>query len=477
MFDGDPAAEPFGRLGPADVCSREHQDLALDAPRQGVVLLKNRSGGWLHPYFAATPILCSYLIRSGGRPLPAPLHLAREGKDLAAKFWQLSLCESNDTYRRLWMHVYLRSWSLISPDEVKLSQFSFSILLGETQPQVSSGLKLWEGSLDLVKALNSDIKEYKLRVEGKHVLELGCGHGLRGIFAGLKAGKSAPHSLRHTFVDGSISELFEYCDLVLARSFHCHKAQTLVLVSLTRDSRLDKLCSNLLAQESDEKRHEKGKAEFKKVVESLGHVILGWRLVPTDNSDLGESALETEPVIEQVFVTKSSRSEAEFEQQVLSRKQKEKKQMATLRAAVGMLLGGEDMHRFPVRSPRMDRGDLICSPAARQIVSNYFSMFGPVQDVRIPYQQKHMFGFVTFVYAETVKVIPSKGNPHFVCYARVLVKPYKEKGKIPGRFRKLQHAHHGGAEFGDCASPTRLLDFRDPYALLLLSGAQVFSWA
>jgi hypothetical protein len=33
-----------------------------------------------------------------------------------------------------------------------------------------------------------------------------------------KAGKSAPHSLRHTFVDGSISELFEYCDLVLARS-------------------------------------------------------------------------------------------------------------------------------------------------------------------------------------------------------------------------------------------------------------------
>ena len=55
-------------------------------------------------------------------------------------------------------------------------------------------------------------------------------------------------------------------------------------------------------------------------------------------------------------------------------------------AAAGMLLGGEDMHRFPVRSPRMDRGDLIASPAARQIyltfpadstfseedVSNYF---------------------------------------------------------------------------------------------------------
>jgi hypothetical protein len=37
-----------------------------------------------------------------------------------------------------------------------------------------------------------------------------------------------------------------------------------------------------------------------------------------------------------------------------------------------MLLGSEDMHRFPVCSPRMDRGDLIGSPAARQIVSNYF---------------------------------------------------------------------------------------------------------
>ena len=142
--------------------------------------------------------------------------------------------------------------------------------------------------------------------------------------------------------------------------------------------------------------------------------------------------------------------------------------------------GGEDMHRFPVRSPRMDRGDLISSPAARQIyltfpadstfseedVSNYFryqarrnywgllcfmfgrnrliamwpwlrpgSLYGPVQDVRIPYQQKRMFGFVTFVYAETVRIILSKGNPHFVCDARVLVKPYKEKGKVPDRFR------------------------------------------
>ncbi|XP_062193830.1 uncharacterized protein LOC133897205 [Phragmites australis] len=48
------------------------------------------------------------------------------------------------------------------------------------------GLKLWEGSLDLVKTLNSDIKNDRLLLESKHVLELGCGHGLPGIFAGLK---------------------------------------------------------------------------------------------------------------------------------------------------------------------------------------------------------------------------------------------------------------------------------------------------
>ncbi|TVU09299.1 hypothetical protein EJB05_42762, partial [Eragrostis curvula] len=48
------------------------------------------------------------------------------------------------------------------------------------------GLKLWEGSLDLVKTLNSEINDDKLLLEGKRVLELGCGHGLPGIFAGLK---------------------------------------------------------------------------------------------------------------------------------------------------------------------------------------------------------------------------------------------------------------------------------------------------
>lgn len=55
-----------------------------------------------------------------------------------------------------------------------------------------------------------------------------------------------------------------------------------------------------------------------KVAESLGHMVIGWRSVPTDNSGLGKSALETEPVIEQVFLTPSSRSKVDLERQVLA---------------------------------------------------------------------------------------------------------------------------------------------------------------
>ncbi|XP_051124280.1 zinc finger CCCH domain-containing protein 53-like [Andrographis paniculata] len=124
------------------------------------------------------------------------------------------------------------------------------------------------------------------------------------------------------------------------------------------------------------------------------------------------------------------------------------------------------------------------SPGSRQIyltfpadssfkeedVSHYFSNFGPVQDVRIPYQQKRMFGFVTFEYPETVKLILAKGNPHFVCEARVLVKPYKEKGKIPDKLRKQQQQmERGEFEFSRCGSPTGI-ETRDLYDLPVGAG-------
>ncbi|PWZ25086.1 Peptidyl-prolyl cis-trans isomerase CYP20-3, chloroplastic [Zea mays] len=182
---------------------------------------------------------------------------------------------------------------------------------------------------------------------------------------------------------------------------------------------------------------------------------------------------------------------------------------ACSRATVGMLLGGEDMHRFPMRSPRMDRDDLIRSPAARQIVSNYFGypehtppLLAPLlrlfrfvstsrsitlprhrwteQHVRADVGRAHPVPAEAHVRLRHLRVRrdgeghPEQGQPA-LRVRHALVKPYKEKGKVPDRFRKLQHAHHGGAEFAGCASPTGLLDSRDPYALLLLSSAQVFS--
>ncbi|QCD88944.1 hypothetical protein DEO72_LG3g3496 [Vigna unguiculata] len=163
----------------------------------------------------------------------------------------------------------------------------------------------------------------------------------------------------------------------------------------------------------------------------------------------------------------------------------QQQQSDTQRAAAAALMMSEDLHKFG-RS-RLERNDFslnspgMVNPASRQIyltfpadstfreedVSNYFSIYGPVQDVRIPYQQKRMFGFVTFVYPETVKLILSKGNPHFVCDARVLVKPYKEKGKVPDK--KQQQVERG--DFSPCGTPTGL-EARDQFDLQL--GGRMF---
>ncbi|MED6131849.1 hypothetical protein PIB30_013579 [Stylosanthes scabra] len=43
MFDGDPRKGQFGKLGPWNVCTTEHTTLALEAARQGIVLLKNEN--------------------------------------------------------------------------------------------------------------------------------------------------------------------------------------------------------------------------------------------------------------------------------------------------------------------------------------------------------------------------------------------------------------------------------------------------
>ncbi|CAO2823235.1 unnamed protein product [Amaranthus hypochondriacus] len=51
FFDGNPSKRLYGNLGPKDVCTPENQELALDAARQGIVLLKNSAGSL--PFSAA----------------------------------------------------------------------------------------------------------------------------------------------------------------------------------------------------------------------------------------------------------------------------------------------------------------------------------------------------------------------------------------------------------------------------------------
>ncbi|CAL5423697.1 unnamed protein product [Camellia sinensis] len=158
------------------------------------------------------------------------------------------------------------------------------------------------------------------------------------------------------------------------------------------------------------------------------------------------------------------------------------------RSAAAALMMGDEFHKFGRCRP--ERNDFSAmgfggnaNSSSRQIyltfpadstfkeedVANYFSKFGLVQDVRIPYQQKRMFGFVTFVFPETVKTILAKGNPHFVCDSRVLVKPYKEKGKVPDK-KQQQHQLERG-EYSMCSSPTGL-DSREPYDIPI--GAGIF---
>lgn len=42
-FDGNPTKKQFRKLGPKDICTKEHRELALEAARQGIVLLKNEN--------------------------------------------------------------------------------------------------------------------------------------------------------------------------------------------------------------------------------------------------------------------------------------------------------------------------------------------------------------------------------------------------------------------------------------------------
>jgi glutamate synthase domain-containing protein 2/glutamate synthase domain-containing protein 1/glutamate synthase domain-containing protein 3 len=52
----------------------------------------------------------------------------------------------------------------------------------------------------------------------------------------------------------------------------------------------------------DEKERRFCKDVFKKTIEDNHQILLGWRSVPVDDSDIGKTAKDTEPIIEQVFI-------------------------------------------------------------------------------------------------------------------------------------------------------------------------------
>ncbi|KAK4278355.1 hypothetical protein QN277_016211 [Acacia crassicarpa] len=87
------------------------------------------------------------------------------------------------------------------------------------------------------------------------------------------------------------------------------------------------------------------------------------------------------------------------------------------------------------------------SSFTEQDVSDYFNSFGQVEDVRIPPLQRRMFGFITFVDPETVKLILEKQIAHNVCGSSVLVKPYQDKSK------RMDRKHLGRAQPPVVCSP------------------------
>jgi len=63
----------------------------------------------------------------------------------------------------------------------------------------------------------------------------------------------------------------------------------------------------------DDKERAFCKKTFEKIVKEEGQSVLGWRSVPADNSEIGKTAKDTQPAIEQIFVGRSKKIKAELD--------------------------------------------------------------------------------------------------------------------------------------------------------------------
>ncbi|TKY74355.1 beta-D-xylosidase 7 [Spatholobus suberectus] len=71
LFDGNPTRLSFGLIGPSHVCSKEHQYLALEAARNGIVLLKNTAA--LLPLPKTSPSISLAVIGPNANASPLTL--------------------------------------------------------------------------------------------------------------------------------------------------------------------------------------------------------------------------------------------------------------------------------------------------------------------------------------------------------------------------------------------------------------------
>ncbi|MDD5044309.1 MAG: glutamate synthase large subunit [Candidatus Omnitrophica bacterium] len=82
--------------------------------------------------------------------------------------------------------------------------------------------------------------------------------------------------------------------------------------------------SGLVFLPQDDKERAFCKNIFNKIVQAEKQALLGWRSVPVDDSDIGKTARETQPVIEQVFIKSNLAEPLAFERKLyLIRKQVE----------------------------------------------------------------------------------------------------------------------------------------------------------
>ena len=65
--------------------------------------------------------------------------------------------------------------------------------------------------------------------------------------------------------------------------------------------------SGLVFLPQDAKEHIFCKETFEKIINREGQLFLGWRNVPVDNSDIGQSAKDSQPQIEQIFIGRNKK--------------------------------------------------------------------------------------------------------------------------------------------------------------------------